>query len=353
MRSLRTSVVLGSVLWTLGLLAAWALFLTFYANSLSHTRLIRIHSYPHGLMFSSIAMMIAGFWIVRTALAPLRELRRRLGEIERGASAQVDGHYPGEVQDVVNDLNGLLAHQARSVSRAQAKAGDLAHGLKTPLAILVHEAERVEALGHADLAASIREQIERMRRQIEYHLAHARAAASAATPTARSSVAESADSLARTLRRLYASRGLTIDTAVDAAHVVRCQREDLDEMLGNLLDNACKWARTRAMVSAQPSGDRIVIAVDDDGPGIDPAMRDAVLQRGVRADEAAPGSGFGLAIVRELADVYGGSVSVSGSALGGLRAELRLPSTPQLHKSATPNSQFPTPQLPPPNSQLS
>lgn len=327
MRSLRTSVVLGSILWTLGLLAAWALFLTFYANSLSHTRMVRIHSYPHVLMLSSIATMIAGFWIVRTALAPLRELRRRLAEIERGASTEVGGGYPREVQDVVNDLNGLLAHQARSVSRAQAKAGDLAHGLKTPLAILVHEAEHVEALGHADLASSIHEQIERMRRQIEYHLAHARAAASAATPTARSSVADSADSLVRTLRRLYASRGLTIDTTVGGDYAVRCQRQDLDEMLGNLLDNACKWARTRVIVRAQPSNEQIVISVDDDGPGIEAAMREAVLQRGVRADEASPGSGFGLAIVRELAEVYGGSVSLSSSLSGGLRAEVRLPST--------------------------
>jgi signal transduction histidine kinase len=279
--------------------------------------------------------MLAGFWIVRSVLAPLRDLRRRLGEIERGASTQVGGGYPGEVQDVVNDLNGLLAHQARSVSRAQAKAGDLAHGLKTPLAILVHEAEHVAALGHADLAASIQEQIERMRRQIEYHLAHARAAASAATPSARSSVAESADSLARTLRRLYASRGLTIDTAVAPDHTVRCQRQDLDEMLGNLLDNACKWARARVIVGAQASNEQIVVTVDDDGPGIEPAMREAVLQRGVRADEASPGSGFGLAIVRELAEVYGGSVSLSASPSGGLRAALQVPSAPRLDNSAT------------------
>jgi len=338
-RSLRTSVVLGSILWTLGLLAAWALVLTFYANSLSHTRIVRIHHYPHELMLSSIAMMIAGFWIVRTALAPLRELRRRLAEVERGASTEVGGAYPREVQDVVNDLNGLLVHQARSVSRAQAKAGDLAHGLKTPLAILVHDAERVETLGHADLAASIHEQIERMRRQIEYHLAHARAAASAATPTARSSVADSADALARTLRRLYASRGLAIDTTVGADHAVRCQRQDLDEMLGNLLDNACKWARTRVVVGAEASNEQIVISVDDDGPGIEEAVREAVLQRGVRADEASPGSGFGLAIVRELAEVYRGSVSLSGSRSGGLRVELRLPSTSQLHTSTTPDAQ--------------
>lgn len=326
MRSLRTSVVLGSVLWTLGLLAAWALFITFYAASLSHSRIVRIHSYPHALMATSIATMIAGFWIVRTALAPLRELRRRLADVERGASAQVAGRYPREVQEVVNDLNGLLVVQAQSVSRAQAKAGDLAHGLKTPLAILVHEAERLAALGHADVAQAVQEQIERMRRQIEYHLAHARAAASAATPNARSSVADSAESLARTLRQLYASRGLTIDVSVSGDHVVRCQREDLDELLGNLLDNACKWARGRVTVGAQAAVDRVVITVDDDGPGIDPAMREAVLQRGVRADEAAPGSGFGLAIVRELAEVYGGSVSLCASSSGGVRASLTLPS---------------------------
>jgi signal transduction histidine kinase len=337
MRSLRASVVLGSVLWTLGLLAAWALFLTFYAASLSHSRMVRIHSYPHMLMMTSIATMIAGFWIVRTALAPLRELRRRLADVERGASVQVAGRYPREVQDVINDLNGLLAYQAQAVSRAQAKAGDLAHGLKTPLAILVHEADRVASLGQADVAEDIREQIERMRRQVEYHLAHARAAASAATPSARSSVGDSVESLVRTLRRLYASRGLTLDAAAGPDCDVRCQRQDLDEMLGNLLDNACKWARTRVAVTAQAAGDRIVITVDDDGPGIDSGMREAVLQRGVRADQAAPGSGFGLAIVRDLAEVYGGSVSLGASPSGGLRAELRLPSTPQLRNAATPN----------------
>jgi len=325
-RSLRTSVLLGAVLWTLGLLAAWALFLTFYSPWLSHTHVVRIHSYPHALLATSLATMAAGFWIVRTSLAPLRELRRRLAEVDRGARAHVGGHYPGEVQDVVNDLNGLLAHQAQSVSRAQAKAGDLAHGLKTPLAILVHDAERVAAVGHADLAASIEEQIERMRRQIEYHLAHARAAASAATASARASVADSAASLARALRRLYANRGLTIDAAVPTDCAVRCQREDLDEILGNLLDNACKWARTRVSVCAESLNGQIVVTVDDDGPGIEPAMREAVLQRGVRADEAAPGSGFGLAIVRELAEMYGGAVSLTASPSGGLRATLALPS---------------------------
>ena len=164
-----------------------------------------------------------------------------------------------------------------------------------------------------------------MRRQIDYHLAHARAAASGAATGARSSVAECADGLARTLPRLYPDRALTIDVRVDAAHDVRVQREDLDEMLGNLLDNACKWARSRVVVASAPSGSAVVIDVDDDGTGLAEEMREKVLLRGVRADEKAAGSGLGLSIVRDLADVYGGSVALGRSPLGGLRATLTLP----------------------------
>ena len=164
-----------------------------------------------------------------------------------------------------------------------------------------------------------------MRRQVESHLAHARAAASGATPGARCQVAESAEGLARTMLRLHADRGLAIDVRVPAEHAVRCQREDLDEMLGNLLDNACKWGRSRVTIASTAEPQSIVITVDDDGPGLDPSMRDAVLQRGVRADEAAPGSGFGLAIVRDLAELYGGAIALSRSPDGGVRAQLTLP----------------------------
>ena len=251
----------------------------------------------------------------------------------------------------MTDLNALLAHQEEAVSRAIAKAGDLAHGLKTPLAVLSNEAERAAAAGHHDLAAAMLEQIERMRRQIEYHLAHARAAASGVTTGARCSVADSAAGLSRTLLRLHAERGIAIAIDTPADHAVRCQREDLDEMLGNLLDNACKWGRARVAVTSgilppnggshtipqegswlPPSGGSeptVEITVDDDGPGLDPSMREAVLHRGVRADEAAPGSGFGLAIVRELAELYGGSIALDTSPAGGLRAILRLPAPPR------------------------
>ncbi len=273
----------------------------------------------------ALLCMIAGLSQVRKGLSPVNRLRERLAAVHQGRDRRVEGTYPAEVQPLVNDLNALLEHREQAVKRAVARAGDLAHGLKTPLAVLSQEAERAAASGQQELAQAVSQQVERMRRQVESHLAHARAAASGATPGARCQVAESAEGLARTMLRLHAERGLAIDVRVPAAHSVRCQREDLDEMLGNLLDNACKWGRSRVSIESVAGPQSIVITVDDDGPGLDPSMREVVLQRGVRADEAAPGSGFGLAIVRDLADLYGGSIALDRSADGGLRAQLTLP----------------------------
>jgi signal transduction histidine kinase len=164
-----------------------------------------------------------------------------------------------------------------------------------------------------------------MSRQVNYHLAQARAVASGVTSGARASVKESAEGVARALRLLHHERGIAVDVRVPDGVDVRTQREDLDEMLGNLLDNACKWARAQVVIGATVAGGQVVIVVEDDGSGIAPALRDAVLQRGVRADEAAPGSGLGLAIVRDLAELYGGSISLDASPRGGVRATLGLP----------------------------
>ena len=164
-----------------------------------------------------------------------------------------------------------------------------------------------------------------MQRQVDYHIAHALAAASGAAPGARCSIVESVDGLSRTLRRLHDARGVAIDVNVSSQHAVRAQREDVDEILGNLLDNAFKYASSRVVVESAERGGRVVITIDDDGPGLDPSMRDAVLQRGVRADEAAPGSGLGLAIVRDLVEVYGGTISLGPSPASGLRARLEFP----------------------------
>ena len=325
--SLRARVLLGAVLWTVGLfivtgvVATWAM--------LHHPRLpFVLHSmFEHAKLSWTVALicMIAGLWQVRRGLTPFHELRTRLSRVRQGTERQVDGQYPTEVQPLVDDLNALLDHRERAVARAISQAGDLAHGLKTPLAVIGREVERVETAGHADLAASIFQQVERMQRQVDYHLAHARAAASGSTPGARCSVAESVDGLVRTLQRLYAERGISIAVRVPRDHAVRAQREDVDEMLGNLLDNACKWARACVSVDSAADGDALDISVDDDGPGVDASLRDVVLQRGVRADEAAPGSGLGLAIVRDLAELYGGSIALERSPSGGLRAHIRLP----------------------------
>jgi signal transduction histidine kinase len=326
--SLRARVLLGAILWTAGLFV--------FAAHLATAVMIKFPSAPrvfhamfaHAASSSIIAVicMLAGFWQVRRGLTPLHQLRERLAAVHSGRDRRVDGAYPSEVQPLVNDLNALLEHRERVVDRALAKAGDLAHGLKTPLAVLSHEAECAEAAGEPDLAKAIAQQVDRMRRQIDYHLAHARAAASGPAPGVQCAVAASADGLARTLLRLHADRGLSIDVNVPPDHLVRAQREDVDEMLGNLLDNACKWARSRILVSSARVDGTIVITVDDDGRGVDASMRDVVLQRGVRADQAASGSGFGLAIVRDLAEVYGGAIALDRSPAGGLRATLSLPS---------------------------
>ena len=334
--SFRRRLIVGSLLWIFGLLAITTVVAIAF-----------IHRYPHlvgyahnaALVIFATVCLFGGLSMVRRGLSPFTVLRERLAAVHQGRDRRVEGRYPSEVQPLVDDLNALLEHRDQTVRRAIAKAGDLAHALKTPLAVLAHEAEAAERAGHTDLAAVMRQQVERMRRQMDYHLAQARAAASGATPGAHSAVLPSAEALARTLLRLHADRpsigsgraeqvepqGLDIQVHVDPAHTVRVEREDLDEMLGNLLDNGCTWARSRVSIASAATPAGVEITVDDDGPGLEASMREAVLQRGVRADEAAPGSGLGLAIVRDLAELYRGSIQLGASPSGGLRARLRLP----------------------------
>jgi signal transduction histidine kinase len=277
------------------------------------------------MMMVGVFAMLAGLVQVGRGLSPIHNLRSRLAHVHEGRETRVEGQYPAEVAPLVKDLNALIEHREHAVRRAVAKAGDLAHGLKTPLAILAHEAERARDAGQPELATAVSQQVDRMRRQVDYHLAHARAAAGGAVAGAVCSVSESVDGLVRALHRLYADRGIVIAARVPADLRVRVQREDLEEMIGNLLDNACKWGRAQVTVAARQSGPLVEITVDDDGCGLAADLRDTVLQRGVRADEAAPGSGLGLAIVRDIAEVYGGSISLDASPLGGLSARLRFP----------------------------
>ena len=324
LRSLRWRIVLGALFWTAGLLPISHLIFILVAYR-KPGQVLTFRVGFHITLFLALLCLVAGFVEVRTGLLPFGQLRKRLSAVHDGLERRIDGSYPIEVQPLVNDLNSLLEQREKAVQRALAKAGDLAHGLKTPLAVLAQEADQAEAEGHHEVADTIHQQVERMRRQIDYHLARARAATSGETPGAHCAVLLSAEGLSRTLLRIYAARGLNIKVDVSPEHSIRGRREDLDEMLGNLLDNACKWARAAVSVQSLQENDTIIIYVDDDGPGIPPEMRDTVLQRGVRADEAAPGSGLGLAIVRDLAEVYGGTIFLENSPRGGLRARLQLP----------------------------
>ena len=330
--SLRARVLLGAVLWTVGLvLLSFVIIAAVFHFSpdlpfLGRRGSIHFIWTSHALLIvvTAVISMLGGALQVRRGLAGISQLRSRLGAVHGGRETRLGGEYVPEVQPLVDDLNALFEQREQAVRRAVAKAGDLAHGLKTPLALLASEAERAASAGQAELAAAIGEQVDRMRRQINYHLAHARAAASGSTG-ARASVDESAQGLARTMGRLYADKHLTIEVRASEAGDVRAQREDLDEMLGNVLDNACKWARSRVLLTAARSDEVMTITVDDDGPGLAAELRDKVLLRGMRADEQATGSGLGLAIVRDLAEVYQGSIALSDSPLGGLRATLNLP----------------------------
>lgn len=332
-KSLRSRLVIGSTFWIIFSFVISSLIST--AISIKFHRLAaRVHFFMLGL--AALLTIIAGLAGIRRGLSPFDQLRRKLAAVREGYAVRVEGDYPTEVQPMVDDLNELLDDREKRVARALSKAGDLAHGLKTPLAVLYQEAERAEADGHMETASTMMQQVLRMRRQIDYHLAQARAGVGA-SPGARCGVLEATEGLSRTLLRLYAARGLNIDVNVSAEHSIRGRREDLEEMLGNLLDNACKWAKSRVVVSSTASDGTVTIAVDDDGPGLAAELREAVLQRGVRGDEApahtagagdaaSHGHGFGLAIVRDLADLYGGSIALGASPQGGLRASLQLPS---------------------------
>lgn len=336
MSTVRRKVVLGAMFWTFGMLAAFSVVLTYHHPFFDTLRIVHAHAPFMGLL--AVLSLITGAAVVRAALAPLKDIRRNLSAVRDGSSHRVGGAYPAEVQPLVDDLNALLAHLEEVVARAGTKAGDLAHGLKTPLAVLSNEADRLAASGDAGLAHVLAEQIGIMRRYVEYHLAHARAAASGTAMHARCSVSESVDGLVRTMRQIHADRGLAIGTSIDSGHFFKGRREDLDEMLGNLLDNACKWARARVDVNSCLIDGRLVMAVEDDGPGLDEQAQQQVLGRGVRNDADVPGSGLGLAIVQDLAELYGGSIVLTRSAGGGLTARLELPSSSESPDSREPQS---------------
>ena len=320
-RSLQAQLILASVLWTAGLLAVMHMLSLMAMHVLPGSR----SSHPLGPTLAGLVFMGAGVLALRQTLVSFRGLRKKLLAVRIGEDRRVLGSYPTEVQPLIDELNALLEDREQAVRRAIATAGDLAHGLKTPLALLAQEADRAGAAGNTELAQGIVQQVERMSRQVTYHLARARAAASGSAGTAPHPVEPCVNALLRTLGKLYASRTLKISANIAPDLCARVQPEDLEEMLGNLLDNACKWANSQIVLEATRIDGMLVVTLDDDGPGLALPLRSRVLERGVRLDESAPGSGLGLAIVRDLAELYHGSVWLQDSPLGGLQARVSFP----------------------------
>jgi signal transduction histidine kinase len=222
---------------------------------------------------------------------------------------------------LVNELNQLLVHGEEQAEEARRHAGNLAHALKTPLTVITNA-----ATAHApDLADTVCREATTMRRQVDHHLARARAIGRRASAHARAQVWESVEAVERAVTRLYPD--VTVDIAGDKESAVHIERQDLDEMLGNLVENAAKYGNGRVFVTVEQVPDKgVEILVEDDGPGIPAAERESIFQRGARLDTDKPGTGLGLAIVRDVAEIYGGSIRLEESEdLGGLLARLCLP----------------------------
>lgn len=279
------------------------------------------------------ALMAAAVAQVAVGLAPLRSLQAAVSALRAGRLQRlegVQGNFPAELQPLVDDFNGVLDQNEQIVLRARTQAGNLAHAIKTPLAVLSNAAARPDT-PPAELARLVEEQVAQARRQVNWHLSRARAAAAVGVPGVRTPVANVVGPLVKVMDRVHAGRHLDFDDrTADSPLCFAGEEQDLQEMLGNLLDNACKWAQSSVLVEVTTvdgaTTPRLQITVEDDGPGIAEALREKVLARGARADEQMPGSGLGLAIVNDLAQLQGGGVCLESSeALGGLRVRLELP----------------------------
>ena len=277
------------------------------------------------LLLLGIGLVLVILVQVRFGLRPLRALQENLLAIRQGRAEQLKGDYPAEIEPVAAELNLLIQANAEIVERARTQVGNLAHALKTPLSVLTNEAAGQNGV----LAAKVREQADLMRGQVNLYLDRARRAARAQGIGAVTEVKPVLEALARTLERINRDKGVAISVACADGLRFRGERQDLEEMVGNLLDNACKWAVRRVVVTAAAAPELssagrqfLRIDVEDDGPGLPPEKRAEALKRGQRLDETKPGSGLGLSIVSETAAMYNGSLSLGESKIGGLKSSL-------------------------------
>ena len=266
-----------------------------------------------GLLILAALQTFYGLW-------PLRRIRQDVAAIRSGAKTRISEDFPLEVRPLTEEINQLLAHSEEQAEEARRHAGNLAHALKTPLTVITNAA----TARAPDLADTVCREATVMRRQVDHHLARARAIGRRASAHARATVWESAEAVQRAVDRLYEK--VTVDIAGDRKAQVRVERQDLDEMLGNLIENAAKYGGGRVFVTIEPNDGVVEILVEDDGRGIPEQERESIFQRGARLDTDKPGTGLGLAIVRDVAEIYGGRITLEESEdLGGLLARLGLP----------------------------
>jgi signal transduction histidine kinase len=277
-----------------------------------------------GLLTLALGLVFAIFLQVRLGLEPLRKMGRQLSEVRNGLLERLDEDAPLELAPIASELNALLSHNQAVVERARTHVGNLAHALKTPISVVLNES-RARSGSYAELMVR---QTETMARQVEHYLKRASAAARAETLGARTQVAPVIEDVTRTLSRLFKSEGVKVVATADSAIVFRGEREDLEDLVGNLAENACKYGGGLVEIVARPTPDnQFEIVFDDDGEGLDDEDAVAALKRGARLDESLPGSGLGLSICDELARAYGGALNLERSPLGGLRVRLSLPQT--------------------------
>lgn len=263
--------------------------------------------------------------LISFGLAPFHKLARAMREVRSGATLSVEGNHPTEVQPLVSELNTLIKGQRDALQRARAQAGNLAHALKTPLAIVSDEAFQLDERGDRHAAKVIAEQSRVMQMHIDHHIARARAQAVSRLPGTRSDVAENIANIMSALARLHVQRSIQVTQNLDTHLRVAMDGQDFAELVANLVDNAYKFARSRIIVTAQPIDDEYLrVTVEDDGPGLAPQAREIVFAPGVRLDETRPGTGLGLSIVRDLLELYQGDIELGASSIGGLSATMKL-----------------------------
>lgn len=277
------------------------------------------------LLGLGLGLIVAIVVLIRIGIAPLRRVSEALADIRSGKADRLEGSFPSEIQPLADELNALVAHNATLLERARRHVGNIAHALKTPISVLMNEANG-PAAPSVDV---LRKQLGIMRAQVDHYLSRARMAAATGLISSRTSVASVVNDLARTLKRIYSERDLDYVVETPETIIFRGEQEDLEEMAGNLMDNASKWAKGQVVITAAienaSGGPVLSLVIEDDGPGLTPSQIQ-VLRRGTRLDESVPGSGLGLSIVREISELYGGTLVLDRSQrLGGLRAELRLP----------------------------